>query len=71
MPLWGTNKDESGDKPKFLISGSDGPKEVRLSECTGVLAAAGPSGWTMPAGGNGNVDAQREVLVAIRNMTSN
>lgn len=56
MSLWGaTTTDES--KPKHLT------KEEKR-DCF-----ADNTGWTVPAGGNGNPNAQRETLVAIGDLT--
>ena len=56
MGSWGaTTTDES--KPKFL---TDAEKKDCFADNTG---------WTVPAGGNGNPNAQRETLVAIGDLT--
>jgi len=56
MGSWGaTTTDES--KPKFL---TDAEKKDCFADNTG---------WTFPAGGNGNPNAQRETLVAIGDLT--
>ena len=56
MGSWGaTTTDES--KPKFL---TDAEKKDCFADNTG---------WTFPAGGNGNPNAQRETLVAIGYLT--
>lgn len=49
MPLWGTTSEE---KPKWLTDAEK--KDVYATD----------RGWTTPAGGNGNANADREVLVA-------
>lgn len=70
MPMWGTTKADAADKPKHLVDDTDAPKEVQKAECTGILESEADgkngSGWTMPAGGCGNVDAQREVIVCCK-----
>ena len=53
MSSWGTSPDAVDNKPKFL---TDAEKRD---------AYATNAGWTVPAGGNGNPAADREVLVAI------
>ena len=56
MSLWGKSPDAVDNKPKHL---NDAEKRD---------AYATNSGWTVPAGGNGNPAADREVLVAIRGL---
>ena len=75
MPLWGVRQSEADDKPKHLVDDVNAKKEVQKDECVGVKktdvggkVGSEPgtnrgSGWTMPAGGNGNPNADREVIV--------
>ena len=56
MSLWGKSPDAVDNKPKHL---NDAEKRD---------AYATNAGWTVPAGGNGNPTAKREVLVAIRGL---
>ena len=60
MPLWGTSADATTNKPKFLSSDANSPYDK-----TEVFATE--AGWVTrgPATGNGNVNADPEVLVAI------
>ena len=62
MPLWGTTATAATNKPKFLTNDVNSDYDV-----TKVYATN--SGWVQRAGsaatGNGNTDAQEEVLVAI------
>ena len=57
MSLWGAGAAGSDAKPKYLT-------DTDKRNCT-----ATPSGWTVPAGGNGRAGADREVLVAIRDLS--
>jgi len=62
MPLWGTTATAATNKPKFLTNDVNSDYDV-----TNVYATN--AGWVQRAGsaatGNGNTDAQEEVLVAI------
>ena len=61
MPLWGTSAAATTNKPKFLTDDSNSPYDITRSY-------ASSSGWMMrnsSATGNGNVDADDEILVAI------
>ena len=76
MPLWKAD-DTPNDRPQFLTTQTSGVKpELQRSNVVGVDAVeAGTSakvnhqGWTVPAGGNDNPNAQRETLVCV-NMKS-
>ena len=57
MSSWGAGAVGADAKPKYLTA-------AEKLDCTGTLA-----GWTVPAGGNGNAAADREVLVAIRGLS--
>ena len=57
MSSWGTT-DVPASKPRFL---TDAEK---------LNCAANESGWTVPAGGNNNPNADRETLVAIGELAS-
>ena len=65
MPLWTATHDDEG-RPKWLVNDDNAPRETRLSLCTGVDT----QGWTMPAGGSGNVGAQREVIACCGSLTT-
>jgi len=61
MPLWGVDGDAVTNKPKFLPDDANSDYDITRSY-------ASNSGWMMrnsSATGNGNVDADDEVLVAI------
>ena len=61
MSLWGTDGDAVTNKPKFLTDDANSDYDITKSY-------ASNSGWMMrnsSATGNGNVDADDEVLVAI------
>ena len=61
MPLWGNSGDAVTNKPKFLTDDANSDYDITRSY-------ASNSGWMMrnsSATGNGNVDADDEVLVAI------
>ena len=60
MSLWGTTHDATTNKPKFLSSNANSPYDK--TECFATQA-----GWVTrgPATGNGNVNADPEILVAI------
>ena len=61
MPLWGNTAAAATNKPKFLTDDANSPYDISKSY-------ASSSGWMMrnsSATGNGNVDADDEVLVAI------
>ena len=60
MPLWGTTHDSAANKPKWLPNDADSPYDK-----TKVYATE--SGWVArgAATGNGNADADPEILVAI------
>ena len=61
MPLWGTSASATTNKPKFLTDDANSPYDITKSY-------ASSSGWMMrnsSATGNGNVDADDEILVAI------
>lgn len=65
MSLFGS-VDQASDKPKWLTAaektnclGADAT-ETAVQATSGKVAH---QGWTVPAGGNGNVNAQRETLV--------
>ena len=64
MPLWGTNSAVAADKPKFLSVDINAKKNMRKTECTGVVG----EGWVITPGGNGNVSADKEVLVCARSV---
>ena len=66
MPLWGTSADATTNKPKFLSSDPNSPYDK-----TEVFATE--AGWVTrgPATGNGNVNADPEVLVAIGGLAGN
>ena len=57
MGLWGAGAAGADAKPKYLT-------DAEKRNCT-----ATPSGWTVPAGGNGRAGAVREVLVAISGLS--
>ena len=57
MSSWGAS-DAAEHKPRFLT-------DAEQRSCAGTTA-----GWTVPAGGNGNPAADREVLVAIGDLSS-
>jgi|TARA_B100001094_G_scaffold14431_2_gene12514 hypothetical protein len=65
MGSWGTDHASATNKPKFL-------PEDENSDYTRADSFASKNGWVMRAGskatGNGNTDANPEVLVAIRNL---
>ena len=65
MGLWGTDHASATNKPKFLV-------EDENSDYTRADSYASKNGWVMKAGtkatGNGNANANPEVLVAIRNL---
>ena len=62
MPLWGTTATAATNKPKFLTNDVNSDYDVTKVYATNA-------GWVQRAGsaatGNGNTDAQEEVLVAI------
>jgi hypothetical protein len=61
MPLWGNTAAAATNKPKFLTDDANSDYDITRSY-------ASSSGWMMrnsSATGNGNVDADDEVLVAI------
>ena len=62
MPLWGTSATAATNKPKFLTNDVNSDYDVTKVYATNA-------GWVQRAGsaatGNGNTDAQEEVLVAI------
>jgi len=60
MPLWGTTHDSAANKPKWLPDSADSPYDK-----TKVYATE--SGWVArgAATGNGNVNADPEILVAL------
>ena len=60
MPLWGTSADATTNKPKFCPADANSPYDK-----TKVFASQ--AGWVVrgPATGNGNTDANREILIAI------
>jgi len=61
MPLWGTTHDAATNKPKFLPNDANSKYDITKSFATN-------KGWMMRNGsatGNGNVDADDEILVAI------
>ena len=58
MGLWGAGAAGADAKPKYLT-------DAEKRDCTGTTA-----GWTVPAGGNSRAGADREVLVAIRGLSS-
>jgi|TARA_B100001971_G_C18167311_1_gene524981 hypothetical protein len=57
MGLWGAGAAGADAKPKYLT-------DAEKRDCTGTTA-----GWTVSAGGNSRAGADREVLVAIRNLS--
>ena len=63
MPLWGTAHAADDNKPKFLVASED--SDYNKAECYATNA-----GWVIDgaATGNGNTDADPEVLVAIRGL---
>ena len=65
MGLWGTDHASATNKPKFLV-------EDENSDYTRADSYATKNGWVMKAGtkatGNGNANANPEILVAIRNL---
>ena len=65
MGLWGTDHASATNKPKFLV-------EDENSDYTRADSYASKNGWVMKAGtkatGNGNANANPEILVAIRNL---
>ena len=73
MTLWGSRK-QTGNEPKHLIDDANAEKEVRKARIDGSTPAetagdkAGHAGWTMPAGGNDNPNAQRECIVCMGSM---
>ena len=60
MPLWGTTHDATTNKPKFLPQDANSPYDR-------TEAFASQAGWVTrgPATGNGNTNADPEILVAI------
>ena len=62
MPLWGTTATAATNKPKFLTNDVNSDYDITKVYATNA-------GWVQRAGsaatGNGNTDAQEEVLVAI------
>ena len=61
MPLWGTAHGDIDNKPQFLADDADSDYDITKSFATN-------KGWMMRNGaatGNGNVDADDEILVAI------
>ena len=61
MPLWGTVHGDIDNKPQFLADDADSDYDITKSFATN-------KGWMMRNGaatGNGNVDADDEILVAI------
>ena len=60
MPLWGTSADATTNKPKFCPADANSPYDK-----TKVFASQ--AGWVVrgPATGNGNTDANPEILIAI------
>lgn len=71
-PLWGTT-DKVTNKPKFLTDDQNAPDNMKKQECVGLDddeidfddSVAQHAGWTVPAGGNDNTDAQRETLACV------
>ena len=65
MALWGTAHASASNKPKYLPDNKDSNYDV-------TACYADQSGWVMRAGskatGNGNTDADPEILVAIRGL---
>ena len=65
MALWGTAHASASNKPKYLPNNKDSNYDV-------TACYADQSGWVMRAGskatGNGNTDADPEILVAIRGL---
>tara|TARA_Y100001963_G_scaffold81863_1_gene113535 strand:+ start:221 stop:919 length:699 start_codon:yes stop_codon:yes gene_type:complete len=68
MALWGAT-DQTSDKPKWLTTTEKadclGADTTETTASTKIMH----QGWTVPAGGNGNPDAQRETLVTV-NLTT-
>ncbi len=64
MALWGAT-DQTSDKPKWLTTTEKtdclGADTTETTASTKIMH----QGWTVPAGGNGNPDAQRETLVTV------
>ena len=65
MALWGTSPDAATNKPKYLPASED-------SDYNRANSYATNEGWVMRAGtkasGNGNANADPEILVAIRGL---
>ena len=65
MALWGKSPDAATNKPKYLPASED-------SDYNRANSYATNNGWVMRAGtkatGNGNANADPEILVAIRGL---